>query len=239
MLVIGIRVRRCGEERLEIRCHDRKSGADLIPFLAQALGRGLKQVIVFSNRSDNAQRATAAFRAALIAGGGQVVVEIPVASDNADVSAQLGALQSGPTPGHAVFLALEAGQARTVVAQLKASAAAGLPRIATSLILNGANARNDVELDGTEYPELPWLLGQSSGLPEASTVKLSSARGGANRLFAFGADAWKLSAYFERLYNDPSFMIRGATGTLQIDIAGPVNRTPAWAVFSGGRGRPH
>jgi len=42
VLVIGIRVSRCGEEGLEIPCHDRKSGADLIPFLAQALGRGLK-----------------------------------------------------------------------------------------------------------------------------------------------------------------------------------------------------
>ena len=92
------------------------------------LGRGLKQVIVFANASDNARRATAAFRAALTAGGGHVLVEIPVTSDNADVSAQLGVLQSGPTPAQAVFLALEAGQARTVVAQLKASAAKGLPR---------------------------------------------------------------------------------------------------------------
>ena len=203
------------------------------------LGRGQRQVLVFANRSDNAQRAVAAFRKALVAGGGRVVSDIPVGGDTPDMSAQLAALQAGPAPAQAVFLALDAGQARAVAAQLKTSTASGLPRIATSLLLNGGNARSDVELDGIEYPELPWLLGQSSGLPDAGTLKLSSARGGANRLFAFGADAWKLAAYFERLYNDPSFSIRGATGSLQIDVAGPVRRTPAWAVFSGGHGRAH
>ncbi len=203
------------------------------------LGRGQTQALVFANRSDNAQRAAAAFRMALLAGGGRVVSDIAVGGDTPDMSTQLATLQASPTPAQAVFLALDAGQARAVAAQLKTSTAAGLPRIATSLLLNGGNARSDVELDGIEYPELPWLLGQASGLPDAATIKLSSARGGANRLFAFGADAWKLAAYFERLYNDPSFSIRGATGSLQIDLAGPVRRTPAWAVFSGGHGRAH
>jgi outer membrane PBP1 activator LpoA protein len=201
------------------------------------LNRGQEQVLVFAARSDSAQRAAAAFRHALAAGGGRVVGDIAISGDTPDLGPQLAALQSGPTPAKAVFLALEAGQARAVVAQLKVSAAASLPRIGTSLILNGANARSDAELDGTEYPELPWLLGQASGLPDAAGIKLSSARGGANRLFAFGADAWKLAAYFERLYNDPSFSIQGATGGLQIDVAGPVRRTPSWAVLSGGHGR--
>jgi outer membrane PBP1 activator LpoA protein len=203
------------------------------------LGRGQKQVLVFAGRSDNAQRAATAFRAKLAEGGGRVVGDIAIGGDTPDLSTRLAGLQSGATPAQAVFLALDAGQARAVAAQLKTSAASGLPRIATSLILNGANARGDVELDGIEYPELPWLLGQASGLPDPSGIKLSSARGGASRLFAFGADAWKLAAYFEKLYNDPSSSIRGATGSLQIDVAGPVRRAPAWAVFSGGRGRAH
>jgi outer membrane PBP1 activator LpoA protein len=194
-------------------------------------------VLVFANRGENAQRALGAFRKVLVAGGGSVVSEMPVGGDLGDLSAQLAALQAGPTPAQAVFLALEAGQARAVSAQLKTSAAAGLPRIATALILTGANARADVELDGIEYPELPWILGQPSGLPSADAARLPSARGGGQRLFAFGADAWRLAAYFERLYNDPSASVRGATGLLQVDLAGPVHRTPAWAVFTGGRGR--
>jgi outer membrane PBP1 activator LpoA protein len=201
------------------------------------LERKLGRVLVFANRGENAQRALGAFRKVLVAGGGSVVSEMPVGGDLGDLSAQLAALQAGPTPAQAVFLALEAGQARAVSAQLKTSAAAGLPRIATALILTGANARADVELDGIEYPELPWILGQPSGLPSADAARLPSARGGGQRLFAFGADAWRLAAYFERLYNDPSASVRGATGLLQVDLAGPVHRTPAWAVFTGGRGR--
>jgi outer membrane PBP1 activator LpoA protein len=201
------------------------------------LERKLQRVLVFANRGDNATRAVGAFKRTLLAGGGSIVAEIPVSGETSDLSAQIAALQSGPTPAQAVFLALEAGQARAVAAQLKTSAAASLPRIATALILTGANARADVELDGIEFPEAPWLLGQGSGLPAPEAVRVPSARGGGQRLFAFGADAWKLAAYFEHLYNDPSASVRGATGLLQIDIAGPVHRTPGWAVFSGGRGR--
>lgn len=202
------------------------------------LGRGQGQALVFSNRSDSAQRSVAAFREALRAGGGQVVGDIPVVGDSVDLSTQLAALQAGPKPPNAVFIALEAGPARAIAAQLKASELAGLPKIASSQILSGANARADVELDGIEYPELPWLIGQGGSLPDAGALRsLPSARGPSQRLFAFGADAWRLAAYYERLYNDPAYSLRGATGELHIDIAGPVRRTPSWAVFSGGRGR--
>ncbi|MEO7251725.1 MAG: penicillin-binding protein activator [Arenimonas sp.] len=203
------------------------------------LDRGLASALVFSNRSDNAQRAVAAFRDSLRKRGASIALDAAVPDAAPDLNAQLTALLASPAPPKAVFLAMDAAQARALVAQLKLSPAAGLPRIATSQILSGANARADVELDGIEYPELPWLLNQVSDLPEPATLSrtLASARGPAQRLFAFGADAWKLVAYYERLYNDPSFSMRGATGALRIDVAGPVQRIPAWAVFSGGRGR--
>jgi outer membrane PBP1 activator LpoA protein len=203
------------------------------------LDRGVRSVLVFSNRSDNAQRALTAFRQAFTARGGSIASEVALSGDTPSLTAQLAALQAGPNPPKAVFLALEAGQARAITAQLRASVLADLPRISTSLILSGANSRADAELDGTEFPELPWLLGQGGSLPDAAALakSLPSARGPAQRLFAFGADAWKLAAYFERLYNDPGFSVHGATGELSIDIAGPVHRVPSWAVFSGGRGR--
>ncbi len=207
---------------------------------ARRLGdRRLDSVLIFSNRSDSAQRAVTAFREAILEDGGGIAGEINVTSETPDLGAQLAGFQAGAKPPRAVFLSLDAGQARAIAAQLKISALAALPRIATSQILSGSNARADIELDGIEYPELPWMLGQGGALPEATALgkTLPSARGPGQRLFAFGADAWKLAANFERLYNDPSYSIRGATGVLQIDVSGPVRRTPAWAVFSGGRGR--
>jgi outer membrane PBP1 activator LpoA protein len=57
---------------------------------------------------------------------------------------------------------------------------------------------------------MPWLLDQGGDLPDADALakKRPSARGPSQRLFAFGADAWKLTAYFQRLYDQPSFRFR-------------------------------
>jgi outer membrane PBP1 activator LpoA protein len=202
--------------------------------------RGLQRVLVIASRNDSAQRSVAAFRARLVERGGSVVGEVPVSGEIPDLTAQLSGFMAGATPPQALFLALDAAPARTIATQLKASSLAVLPKVATAQILNGAGSRSDAELDGIEYPELPWMLGQGGGLPESGALSksLPGARGGGQRLFAFGADAWRLVAYFERLYNDPSFTVPGATGELQVAINGGVTRTPAWAVFSGGRGRP-
>src|SRR5690606_32382563 len=107
-------------------------------------------------------------------------------------------------------------------------------RVATSLILSGADLRMDTELDGIEYPELPWLIGLRGGLPDPDTLgnTLPSAQGGGARLFAFGLDAWKLAGYLDKLVSDPGAQVRGATGDLTLDATGQVRRAPAWAVFS-------
>jgi outer membrane PBP1 activator LpoA protein len=202
--------------------------------------RGLKNVLVIAARGDSSQRAVAAFRRRLQARGGNVVGEVPVSGEIPDLSAQLSGFMAAATPPQAVFLALEAGPAKTIAAQLRASSLAALPKVATGQIINGLGSKGDELLDGIEYPDLPWLLGQAGGLPEAGALSksLPAARGGGQRLFAFGADAWRLAAYYERLYNDPRFAVAGATGELRIAIDGGVTRAPAWAVFSGGRGRP-
>ena len=63
---------------------------------------------------------------------------------------------------------------------------------------------------------------------------LPTARGPAARLFAFGYDAWLLTAFMERRVTRADGELRGATGTLRLDGLGNVERTPAWATFSGG-----
>ena len=57
------------------------------------------------------------------------------------------------------------------------------------------------------------------GLPSAASVgaTLPTARGPAARLFAFGYDAWLLTAYLEQLATRRQRRIEGATGTLRID----------------------
>lgn len=203
------------------------------------LDRGLRRILVVTQADESASRSLAAFRERLRAGGGEIIAEVTVTDDNPDYVPALQQALAGGRPD-AVFQPLRAAQARLLASQMDTAGLAGVARVATSLILSGANLRMDVELDGIEYPELPWLLGLRGGLPDAETLgrTLPSAQGGGARLFAFGMDAWQLAAFADLLARDPSAQLRGATGELQVDAFGLVQRRPAWAVFSGGRSRP-
>jgi outer membrane PBP1 activator LpoA protein len=201
--------------------------------------RRLLNVLVVSHADESAQRALGAFRQRLKARGGTVLAEVPVTDSNPDYVPALQQALAGRRPD-AMFLALKASQARLLASQMDVAGLTGVPRVATSLILSGANLRMDTELDGIEYPELPWLLGLRGGLPEPDTLgqTLPTAQGGGARLFAFGMDAWMLAAYLDHLASNPGASLRGATGELQLDAVGAIQRKPAWAVFSGGRARP-
>lgn len=203
------------------------------------LDRNLRRVLVVTQADESAQRALGAFRERLRERGGEIIDEITVSEANPDYVPALQQALAGTRP-EALFLSLKAAPARLLSSQMDAAGLVGVPRVATSLILSGANLRMDVELDGIEYPELPWLLGQRGGLPDPDTLgnTLPSAQGGGARLFAFGLDAWKLAAYLDHLGADPGAQLRGATGDLQMDWLGTIQRRPAWAVFSGGRPRP-
>src|SRR3546814_12272188 len=92
----------------------------------------------------------------------------------------------------------------------------------------------------TLFPSPPFFRssgGQAARLaPEAIVAgALPTARGGAARLFAFGYDAWLLTAYLEKLALQADGHIEGATGTLRIDGFGNIQRTPAWSKI----GRAH
>jgi outer membrane PBP1 activator LpoA protein len=198
--------------------------------------RGAKRVFAFAQHDDNSQRALTALRARLRQLGADVVGERNVEDATPELAALVAQDLAGASPD-GVFLALKAAQARAVVGALRASPSAALPRVSTALVLNGASEKHDIALDGTEFPELPWLLGSGGALPAPGDVRLASARGPSQRLFAFGSDAWALVAWYEPLWRDPKFSLGGATGRLFIDDRGQVQHSPAWAEFSGGRPR--
>lgn len=206
------------------------------------LERGLRRALVVTQADDTASRAVAAFRQAFTRRGGEIAGVVTVDPGNPDyVPALQAAVQAaGGLRPEALFLALKASEARLLSSQVEPAGLGGVPRVATSLILSGANLRMDVELDGIEYPELPWLIGLRGGFPDADALgnTLPSAQGGGARLFAFGMDAWRLAAHLDKLVTDPGAELRGATGELSLDAEGHVQRQPAWAVFSGGRARP-
>jgi outer membrane PBP1 activator LpoA protein len=206
------------------------------------LGKNLHRAIAITSKDDAAVRALAAFRDAYAQRGGEIAGEVTLSGSGPNYGSSLKqALADAGDRYDAVFLALKAAPARLVATQLPTAGFRAVPRISTSLILSGGGTpRLDQELDGIEYPELTWLLRSVADLPDAAGIgaKLGSARGGGARLYAFGADAYRLSAYLESLALQSDAVMHGATGELRLDEFGNIQHAPEWAVFSGGRARP-
>lgn len=202
------------------------------------LSQNVQRVLVLNGGDDSARRSVEAFRRQLEAGGGQVSdMMVVVASETQpDMVEALRNAMLKPEGAQAVFLALRMAEARAIAPQLVEAGYATRPRIGTSQLFASGDPQGDAVLDGIVFPTERWSSGGVAGLPMASTVAstLPTARGPAARLFAFGYDAWLLTAFMERLVTQADGELRGATGTLRLDGFGNVERTPAWATFSGG-----
>lgn len=195
------------------------------------LGRGARRVLVVGGGDDGQNRAVAALRARLNERG--AAVSDVVGEGTADF-APFANKEGGVD---AIFLAVKGASARTLMPKLALAGLGGKPRVATSYVLSGTGKpEQDRVLDGIVFPSEAWTTRGVRGLPAAASAgqTLPTARGPAARLFAFGYDAWLLSAYLERMATASDGQVTGATGTLRIDGFGNVMRTPTWSTFSSG-----
>ena len=203
------------------------------------LSRERRSALVISGSDDNGRRAAAAFRERFIERGGNVVETLSVGEQPGNVAANLAAAaQKGVD---AVFLAVKGNTARALTPQLALAGLGGSSRVGTSQLVAGTGKpEEDMALDGIVYPNEVWTARGVRGLPAASVAaaQMPTARGAAARLFAFGYDAWMLTAYLEMLATGNNAELQGATGLLKLDGFGNVLRTPAWSTFSGGRAVP-
>lgn len=198
---------------------------------------GARNVLALSSGDDYARRSVEAFGEQLAAAGGSMQV-LAVVGEEPDILPLLQSYASSAGGVDAVFIALRGDQARAIAPQLAAAGLSYKPRVATSQLLSGTgNAEEDRVLDGIKFPTERWGLVQVNGLPNAAETQesLPTAHGpGAAKLFAFGADAWLLTAYLQHLALTPEATVEGATGVLRIGPEGNVLRTPLWSTFSNG-----
>lgn len=202
------------------------------------ISRKARRVLVLVGADDGMRRSVAAFREHLSSRGGSVVETLTIADKPADSTAALQAAAQKDGGVDAVFFALKGAQARALAPQLAAAGLGAKPRVATAQLLSGTGKPDqDKALDGIAFPAEAWTVQGVPGLPPADATGkgLNTARGPAAKLFAFGYDAWLLTAYLERLAGDANGKIDGATGTLRIDGFGNIVRSPAWSTFSNGQ----
>ena len=136
----------------------------------------------------------------------------------------------------AVFLAMRASRG----AHGGAAAGAGRSRRQAArrdlaLLSGTGKPAEDSALDGIAYPTEPWTVRGVSGLPSAASVASRQDRARpAARLFAFGYDAWLLTAYLEKLALDRTARCRAPPACCASTASATSLRTPAWSTFSGG-----
>lgn len=197
------------------------------------LSRERKAALVIGGNDDNGTRAARAFREQFQSRGGKVVDTLSVGDAPGDLSAQLAAANAAGADS--VFLAVKGGTARALTAQLALAGLGGKSRVGTSQLTSGTGKpEQDSALDGIVFPTEVWTTRGIASLPAPSATDLPTAKGPAARLFAFGYDAWRLTAYLQKLVERPNTELDGATGTLKLDGFGNVLRTPAWSTFSSG-----
>ena len=203
------------------------------------LGQGAKNVLVLASADDTLRRTGAAFRERLQARGGNVIDQVTLGG-SADVLATQLAAAAAKGPVDAVYFAARGEHAAAAIPAISAQPAiANARRVGASQIAGGADSAADTAmLDGIVFPTESLGNRQIPGMPSNPGALTPTAAGGAGRLFAFGYDAWLITAYLERLALAPQKPVSGATGGLHLDGFGNVLRTPAWSVMRGGVAMP-
>ncbi|GAB1408502.1 hypothetical protein MASR1M8_24210 [Thermomonas brevis] len=205
-------------------------GISLAQYLIQ---RGARSVLVVAGSDDSQRRTAGAARAQLERRGVRIAASLDYRDDLAEALRQANA--DGAVD--AVLLSLRGNQARTLVPQLAAAGLSATTKVAGSQITSGTGkASEDAVLDGIVHPIETWSVRNVPGLPSqaSASARVATARGPAARLFAFGYDAWLLTAYLDKLATSANADVAGATGRLSLDGFGNVLRQPSWSRFSGG-----
>jgi len=205
-------------------------GAAAVQYL---LARQARRVVAISNGEDAAIRSIEALRAGLLRSGGEVLETIALGQSVNNAGTRLTAVIG---EADAVFLAVRGPQARLLAPRLTQTRIGERLKVATSqLLLGTGKPQEDRVLDGIVFPGGPWPVDPARWpLPTAAPTGLPTARGAAARLFAFGVDAWSMSARLAYLAEHPEAVLSGASGTLRMGADGTVYRTPAWLTFRRG-----
>ena len=225
----GSRMPQAGSAGFSLAPED--EGVSLARYLIE---HGARNVLIVAGSDDTQRRTAAAARAQLEQRGVRIAGSLDYRDDIGEALRQAAAADGGVD---AVLLSLRGNHARVLVPQLAAAGLSAVTRVAGSQITSGTGkASEDAVLDGIVHPIETWSVRNIDGLPSqaSAAARVPTARGPAARLFAFGYDAWLLTAYLDRLANAANADVAGATGRLSLDGFGVVVRQPSWSRFSGG-----
>jgi uncharacterized protein len=143
-----------------------------------------------------------------------------------------------------IFVGAEPAAGRLLRPVLRFHLLDEVPVYATSNIFEpDSSAKANAELNGVLFPDMPWVIAPDDAATQLRATLTrywpTRMRGGNNRLFAFGFDAYRLiPALQARTANLNVNAIPGMTGILSIDAEGRVHRQLLWARVDDGEAQP-
>ncbi|AOS98747.1 Penicillin-binding protein activator LpoA precursor [Microbulbifer aggregans] len=128
-----------------------------------------------------------------------------------------------------LFLLAQPEQARQINPMLAFFYASDLPVFATSQVFAGTvNRERDRDINGVRFTALPWLFEGENQTKQAIESQASPAPAFA-RLYALGADAFRLFPRLPMLRQFPEQRVHGLTGALSLTADGRIVREQVWA----------
>lgn len=110
-----------------------------------------------------------------------------------------------------------------------------LPVYSPSMVYEGnPDPSRDRDLNGVTFTDTPWVLENENRFRDIVKEAMPDVRGQLGRLFAMGADAWKLSKRLPLLKQVDGASINGQTGVLTMTPQGSIHREQLWAQFREG-----
>jgi outer membrane PBP1 activator LpoA protein len=171
------------------------------------------------------RRSRDAFVDEWLALGGHLIEVIEVAP-RADPAAVTEVLERDAP--HFVFLADSGERAR----QLRPYLGSQMPVYATSQVNTTTDALKNLDLNGVQFADMPWLL-RPDDPAVARYPRPAGLQGDLARFYAVGIDAFRIAAAL--LDGQRDFEFDGVTGRIAVHGAGQVARRPVGATFRDGR----
>ena len=142
-----------------------------------------------------------------------------------------------------VFTAAFPAGARQLMPRLAFHHGGDLPVYATSHVWSGVpDPINDRDLDGIVFGDMPWLVAPTESdrlLREQLDAALPGRVMPLLRLYAFGADAYRLAIGLRRIAGDRLSSIDGHSGRLSVDANHRISRRLEWTRFVDGVPAPY
>lgn len=140
-----------------------------------------------------------------------------------------------------IFMAAIPVNARQIIPQLRFFGADQIPVYSSSHVYTGAvDPQSDSDMNDVRFPDMPWILDPESAAPalEQGVIRNWPADSSATqRLYAFGADAFRLIPQIGRLVSQEGASMHGLTGELHLSADGIIQRKLMWAQFVDGSPR--